>query len=54
MAGRVAEFLTGTLRHANGLPVECIFPESYIGGAAQVAELFAREGVGVSITVTAC
>ncbi len=57
MAGRVAEFLTGTLRHANGLPVECVFPESCIGGAAEAAkaaELFAREGVGVSITVTPC
>ncbi len=57
MAGRVAEFLTANLRHANGLPVECVFPEDCIGGAAeaaQVAELFAREGVGVSITVTPC
>ncbi|MGB7539649.1 MAG: L-fucose isomerase [Anaerolineales bacterium] len=57
MAGRVAELLTGTLRHANRLPVECVIPERCIGGvaeAAQAADLFAREGVGVSITVTPC
>jgi L-fucose isomerase len=57
MAKGVAELLTGTLRHANGLPVECVIPESCIGGAAEAAQaagLFAREGVGVSITVTPC
>ncbi len=57
MAGRVAELLSRELRHANGLPVECVIPENCIGGvaeAAQAAGLFAREGVGVSITVTPC
>jgi L-fucose isomerase len=57
MAARVAQFLAGNLRHANGLPVECVLADTCIGGvaeAAQTAAKFAREGVGVSITVTPC
>lgn len=57
MAQRVADFLSTNLRHANGLPVECVIADSCIGGvaeAAQTAEKFAREGVGLSITVTPC
>jgi L-fucose isomerase len=57
MAKSVAEFLTKNLRHANGMPVECVIADTTIGGvaeAAQCAEKFAREGVGVSITVTPC
>jgi len=57
MAKSAAEFLTGNLRHANGLPVECVIADTCIGGvaeAAQTAEKFAREGVGVSLTVTPC
>ena len=57
MAKRVAEFLEGNLRHANGLPVECVIADTTIGGvaeAAQTADKFAREGVGVSLTVTPC
>ncbi|MGH7456120.1 MAG: L-fucose isomerase, partial [bacterium] len=55
MAKNAAKFLSGHLRHTNGLPVECVFPPNCIGGvaeAAEAAELFAREGVGVSLTVT--
>ncbi|MGB3715518.1 MAG: L-fucose isomerase [Candidatus Promineifilaceae bacterium] len=57
MALGVADFLSTNLRHADGLPVECVIADSCIGGvaeAAQAAEKFAREGVGVSITVTPC
>jgi L-fucose isomerase len=57
MAKNVAIFLSENLRHANGLPVECVIADTTIGGvaeAAQCAEKFAREGVGVSITVTPC
>lgn len=57
MAKSVASFLTENLRHANGLPVECVIADSCIGGvaeAARTAEKFAREGVGLSITVTPC
>jgi L-fucose isomerase len=57
LAKAVANLLTDKLRHSNGLPVECVLPECCIGGAAeasQTAELFDREGVGVSLTVTPC
>jgi L-fucose isomerase len=55
MAKNVATFLSENLRHANGLPVECVIADTSIGGvaeAAQCAEKFSREGVGVSLTVT--
>jgi L-fucose isomerase len=57
MAKSVAEFLTQNLRHANGLPVECIIADTCIGGvaeAARTAEKFAKAGVGLSLTVTPC
>ena len=56
MAKSVARLLTENLQHPNGLPVECVIADT-IGGvaeAARAAELFAREGVGVSLTVTPC
>jgi L-fucose isomerase len=57
MAKAAAAFLTQNLRHANGLPVECVIADTCIGGvaeAARAAEKFARAGVGVSLTVTPC
>ncbi len=57
LARSVARLLESSLRHANGLPVECVIPPATIGGvaeSAQAAALFDREGVGVSITVTPC
>lgn len=57
MAKAAARLITENLRHPNGLPVECVIADTCIGGvaeAAQAAEKFAREGVGVSITVTPC
>ncbi|MGB7116231.1 MAG: L-fucose isomerase [Anaerolineales bacterium] len=57
MAKNTADFLSANLRHANGLPVECVLADTCIGGvaeAAQTAEKFARKGVGLSITVTPC
>lgn len=57
MAKAAANLITENLRHANGLPVECVIADTCIGGvaeAARCAEKFAREGVGVSITVTPC
>ncbi len=57
LARAATKLLTSNLRHANGQPVECIVPEFCIGGvteAAQVADLFARTGVGVSISITPC
>lgn len=57
MATAVAELLSSTLRYPNGEPVQCVIADSTIGGVAEsaaCAEKFAREGVGVSITVTPC
>ncbi len=56
-ARRVAERITSRLRHANGMPVECVIADTCIGGvaeAAMAAEKFRREGVGASLTVTPC
>ena len=57
LAKATAQFLSGNLHHPNGLPVECVIADTCIGGvaeAAQTAAKFAREGVGVSLTVTPC
>ena len=57
MARAAAAFLTASLRYPDGTPVECVVPDECIGGvveAAQAADLFRREGVGVSLTVTPC
>jgi L-fucose isomerase len=57
LARSVADFLSSTLRHSNGASVECVIADQCIGGvaeAAQTADKFAQEGVGVSITITPC
>jgi len=57
MARSVADLLSSNLRYPNGEPVQCVIADTCIGGvaeAARAAEKFAREGVGVSITVTPC
>ena len=57
MAKAVKDLFENNLIHSNGTPVECIIADTCIGGvaeAAQTAEKFAREGVGVSLTVTPC
>ena len=57
MAKAAADFLSKNLRHPNGLPLECVVADTCIGGvaeAADCAEKFAREGVGVSLTVSPC
>ncbi|MGI6148723.1 MAG: L-fucose isomerase [Limnochordia bacterium] len=57
MAKNVARLISDSIRHPNGLPVECVIPETTIGRvaeAAKCAELFEREGVGLTITVTPC
>ena len=54
---RSVKTLISEMRHPSSHPVECVIPPSCIGGvveAASAAELFAREGVGVSLTVTPC
>lgn len=57
LAKAAAKFLTANVRHSDGTPVECVIADTCIGGvaeAARCAEKFAREGVGVSLTVTPC
>jgi L-fucose isomerase len=57
MARSVADLLTAGLRHPSGHPVEVVIAETAIGGASEAARCaaqFAREGVGVSLTVTPC
>jgi len=57
LAKAAAKFLEENLRHPNGLPVECVIADTCIGGVAEAMECeekFAREGVGVSISVTPC
>ena len=57
MAQSAARLIEENLRHSNGLPIECVISDSCIGGVAEAAdaqEKFAREGVGVSLTVTPC
>ena len=57
MAKRVADLITGNLRHPDGSKVECVIADTCIGGVAEAAlcaEKFERENIGVSITVTPC
>lgn len=57
MAKSAASLITENLKHANGLPVECIIPSFCIGGVAEAAECdekFLQEGVGATLTVTPC
>ncbi len=57
LARAVADLFTANLRYPNGQPVQCVIADTCIGGVAEsamAAEKFAREGVGVSLTVTPC
>ena len=57
MAKAAAKLISASLRYPNGKNVECIIADTCIGGvaeAAAAAEKFAREGVGISLTVTPC
>jgi len=57
MAKAAAKLITENLRYSDGTPVECVIADTCIGGVAEsamCAEKFAREGVGVSLTVSPC
>lgn len=57
MAKSAAKLISENLRHPNGLPVECVIADTTIGGfaeAADCADKFKKENVGVSLTVTPC
>jgi L-fucose/D-arabinose isomerase len=57
MAKSLTGFLSEKLRHPTGDPAECVLADTTIGGVAEASkadEKFAREGVGLTITVTPC
>jgi L-fucose/D-arabinose isomerase len=57
MAKNAAKLLSENIKHTNGMSVECIIADTCIGGVAEAAECadkFARNNVGVSLTVTPC
>ncbi|MFC7337746.1 L-fucose isomerase [Haloferula chungangensis] len=57
LAKSVEKLLTENLRYPNGEPVQCVVAKPCIGGVAEAAateDLFRRENVGVSLTVTPC
>lgn len=57
MAKAAARLIEENLRFSSGEKAECVIAETTIGGvadAAKCADLFDREGVGVSLTVTPC
>lgn len=57
MARSAAALIESNLKHPDGTPVKCVIADTCIGGvaeAAATADKFAREGVGVSLTVTPC
>src|SRR5690242_19088959 len=57
MARRAAEFIIANVNHPCGVPVECVIADSCIGGFAEAADCeakFAREAVGLSLTITPC
>src|ERR1017187_4936405 len=57
MANSAAQLISSSLRYPNGKRVECVIADPCIGGVAEAAacaEKFAREGVGLSLTVTPC
>jgi len=57
MARSAAALIASSLRYPDGSPVVCVIADTCIGGlpeASMCAEQFARENVGVSLTVTPC
>lgn len=57
LANSAAAVIQEGLKYPDGTPVECVIADTTIGGvaeAAQCADKFSREEVGVSLTVTPC
>jgi L-fucose isomerase len=57
MAKAAARLISSSVFYPNGKKVECVLADTCIGGAAEAAacaEKFAREGVGLSLTITPC
>lgn len=57
LAKMAAKLISDTLRHPNGMPVECVIADTTIGGVYEAAgceEKFSKSGVDVTLTVTPC
>ncbi|MFT4202839.1 MAG: L-fucose isomerase [Chitinophagaceae bacterium] len=57
MAKVVVALYTSTLKYPDGTPVQCIVADNCIGGVKEAADCtakFAKENVGVSLSVTPC
>lgn len=57
MAKNVAKFYSENLKYPDGTPVQCVIADTCIGGvkeAANCAEKFEKENVGLSLSVTPC
>lgn len=57
MAKSVVDLISSTLKYPDGTPVQCVIADSTIGRvseSAACAELFKKENVAVTITVTPC
>lgn len=57
MAKNVAKFYSDNLKYPDGSAVQCVIADTCIGGvkeAANCAEKFERENVGLSLSVTPC
>jgi L-fucose isomerase len=57
LAHAAAGLITGSLKHPNGQPIECVIADTNIGGVAEAAacqDKFSRENVGITLTVTPC
>jgi L-fucose isomerase len=56
-AGAAERLITGSLKHPNGMPIECVIADTCIGGVAEAAacqDKFSRENVQITISVTPC
>ena len=57
MAKNVAKFYSEQLKYPDGSPIQCVIADTCIGGvkeAADCAEKFEKENVGLSLSVTPC
>ncbi|MDD2599424.1 MAG: L-fucose isomerase [Kiritimatiellae bacterium] len=57
MAERAAAMISKSLKYPDGSAVECVIADTNIGGCVEAqacADKFARENVGLSLTVTPC
>jgi L-fucose isomerase len=57
MARTAAKIISDNLRYPDGQAVECVITDTCIGGVAEsamAADKFARESVGVSLSITPC